>query len=182
VFPLPFSIGAIGIIVICLFSKFIFQSTYFSGSIYALIGIIEPIVHVYFIYLLWTSINSPTLMVLLSIGSLACLYFVNTISSIIVNIIFFKDLRFKEWYNTSKGKISYIIFTILSIIFSFKALHIIFSKLFSISIFKAKLQHPSRLFCLNLMTLLALSHSVWAIVMAAFNLYYTNNIATMLFF
>ena len=93
-----------------------------------------------------------------------------------------KDIKFKNWHNTKTGSTSYLIFSILSVLCSFKVINIIFCKLFDAKIFKAKLQHPSRLFYLHLMSFFALPHSIWAIVMAAYNLYYTTNIASMLFF
>lgn len=104
------------------------------------------------------------------------------ISMIAVNVVFCKDLRFKEWFSTASGKISYILFSTLSLVLSFKVMNIIFCKLFNLHIFKCKLQHHTRLFCLQLMTFLALVHSLSAMVISAYNLYYMRNIATMLFF
>ena len=180
--PLPFSIAAVLVIIVCLFSKFSYPPTHFTSSIYAIIGLAEPVLNAYWIYLLWTQIKTSDLIVLLSIGALSCLYLVNLISLILANYVFCRDLRFKNWLSTGLGKCSYIFITFFSIFFSFKVTHIMFCKLFNLSVFKAKLQHPSRLFCLQLMTFLALSHSVWAIVMAAYNLYYSTIIASMLFF
>lgn len=171
---MPFSIAAALIIIICLFSKFSHPPTHFIGSVYALIGLIEPGVHVYFIYLLWTSIKTLDLIVLLSIVSLGCLYAVNFVSIILNNLVFCKDIRFKKWYNTSSGRLSYLVFSVFSVFISFKVINLIFSNLFNTGLFKAKLQHPSRLFYLHLMSFLALSHSVWAIAMASYNLYYTT--------
>lgn len=180
--PIPFTIAAALIIIICVFSKFSHHNTFFTGAAYALIGLLEPAVHAYFIYLLWSSVGYMNIIVMLSIIALGYLYLINLVSIILMNIIFCKDIKFKSWYKASRSSLSYIVFSTLSIFFSFKVINIIFSNLFNVNIFKAKLQHPSRLFYLHLMSFLSLVHSFWAIAMAAYNLYYTTNIATMLFF
>ena len=113
---------------------------------------------------------------------LGCLYFINLVSIIVTNVIFCGDLRFKKWYKSPGGGCSYLVFSLLSVVLSFKVTNVIFCNLFDAKIFKSKLQHPSRLFWLHIMSFLALTHSFWAIAIAAYNLYYTTNIATMLFY
>ena len=179
---MPFSIATALIIIVCLFSKFSYEPTFFTGALYGLVGLIEPALHAYYIYLLWAASHEFNLMVILTMGALGCLYFVNLVSLIVVNISFCKDAQFKAWYNTPAGKCSFLTFCMLTVVFSFKSMNLIFSRLFNLPIFSAKMQHKSKLFCLHLMSFLGVAHSVWAIVMACFVLLSITNIATMLFF
>jgi hypothetical protein len=59
----------------------------------------------------------------------------------------------------------------LSSVFTFKLMNIIFCKLFNFMIFKAKLEHLSKLFCLHFLPGLAIIHSFSALAAAGYTLY-----------
>lgn len=77
-----------------------------------------------------------------------------------------KDFNFKQW-NQGPNACTFIGITIASVLLSHKFRNILFSKLFSFSIFSAQLEDVSKFKVFNIFSFLSLLHSGGAIFAAA---------------
>lgn len=172
-FPYPMTIGSSIVILVCFISKFNYAETFIWGSIFSIVSIFELLAHSYFIYLLYVlRLNTfQDNLMYIAFGSLTWLVIVNIMCFIAFLVVFLRDEKFKIWLKSTGNRVTYGIVVALSTLFTFKLTNIIFSKLFNFMIFKAKLEHPSKLFCLHFMPFISIFHSFAALIAAGYLLY-----------
>lgn len=105
----------------------------------------------------------------LGVGALGYLYLLNFLSTIIQNFIFCKDKHYNGW-NKGPNFVCSIITNITATIISHKFRNILFSKLFTFSVFTAQLEDISKFKAINVFSFLSLLHSGASIAAAGFSL------------
>lgn len=116
------------------------------------------------------------------IGVLAILYIINIISFFVYVCILKKDKKFNEWYNRKCNArtltaLGYIVCGLIT----FKFMNIIFCRLFSFYVFRAKLENTNRFFGFNFVIFCSAPHTLGSIGVAAYTAYQYSGTVSQLY-
>jgi hypothetical protein len=139
-FPVPFTIAATFLAVACLMSKFQYDRTYVSGSLYALYGLLEWGATIFLLLYYFVQKGKINFLAYLLIcGGLALNYLLNFLFLCIQNCSLKKDRRLKGWLEGSCNSCWYYFVSFIGLIATNKFKNILFCKLFNLRILSAKL-------------------------------------------
>ncbi len=137
-----------------------------------MVSIPEVLVNAYFLYLYFdfSNNNMRNLVLILIMSTLLLLYLINIISFLSINCIYLNDEEFSRWMMPISTKITYFVVLLMSLCLNHKIFNILFCKIFNFNVFKAKLTHVSKLFCLHFMWFISLVHTIAGITLAIYHL------------
>lgn len=172
IFPIPFTLAGLVIIIIALVSKFHSPSTFASGAIYGFVGVFEW-GSLLALIILYSQMKDPVIGALLF--SLVLLYIGNFVALWLMLTVYKKDDRLESWVrHRCSSKTSYIITLIIATAMSHKYLHVMFSRLFNLFAFKAPLSSVRQFYYLHLLSLLMLLQSFVSIGAASYIVYQSS--------
>lgn len=166
-FPVPFSIASVVVIIACLMSKLQFGHTFISGAIYSLLSICEVGSLGYFLYLYFVqSYFTVPLPFIVGVAAITYMYLLNLLALIVQNCSLCFDRDFTIWMSSRPHKSVAVLVNIIALLICHKFRNILFSKLFNLDIFTAKLDSTSKFKVMNVFSFLSLLHSGAAILAA----------------
>jgi hypothetical protein len=172
-FPYPMTIGLGIVVLVCSLSKLANSNTFLAGSVFGLASIIEMLAHGYFIYLLYfLKLNTfYDGLMYVAMASMLGMSVLNVCCTVTMCVVMGRDKKFRTWFEGTGNKITYVMVSIFGLVVNLKMYNLVFSKLFNFSVFKAKLDHVSKFFCLHFFSFLSLLHSFSAIAASGYTLY-----------
>lgn len=178
IFPIPFTIATLVVVIMCMISKFQNGNTFASGAIYALLGLFEwgSLLALLMLYAMQMGINLITGIIL---GAFGVLYIINFVCFGLMLSVYRKDEKFLAWsQKTCSSRTSYAVALIICFLVTHKYVHLLFSRLFNLFPFKAQLSTVRQFFYLHLMGLLSLISSCLAIGIASYIVYWSSTTST----
>jgi hypothetical protein len=180
-FPMPFSIAGLVVIMFCLVSKFQNSNTFASGAIYSLLGLLEWGALGVFGFLYFESLQWKfDLFMWIIIGAMGVIYLLNFITFILLLSVYRADSKFQIWLAracSSRGSFAAAI--LISLFMCHKYCNILFTRLFGFNSFKAQLESVRKFYSLHVISLLSMFHSLPAIGVASY-ISYNNTSSTTL--
>eukprot|EP00919_Chromeraceae_sp_WS-2016_P000435 GHVR01001093.1.p1 GENE.GHVR01001093.1~~GHVR01001093.1.p1 ORF type:complete len:151 (+),score=4.51 GHVR01001093.1:2740-3192(+) len=99
----------------------------------------------------------------IGLASLGFLYLLNIFAIIVQSSMLCSDRNFSSWINTTSNKVFYIFASLISLIINHKFRNIIFSRLFTFSVFSSQMDSVHKFKIFNIFSFLSLLHSGGAI-------------------
>ncbi|KAL4449891.1 hypothetical protein ABPG74_015010 [Tetrahymena malaccensis] len=140
VVPFPMLLASIAFCISIYFSKYEYHATFVPGCVVGFCSVFEWISWIALIATASDYSGMQSAAAILALLGFLFLYIINVIQFIMMKKYVETDTQFMEWIlNNHKNKVCYTIIKYVSLIISFKATRIIFSKYFNQGFFKAKL-------------------------------------------
>ncbi|KAL4499137.1 hypothetical protein ABPG72_017039 [Tetrahymena utriculariae] len=140
VVPFPMLLASVAFCISIYFSKYEYHATFVPGCVVGFCSLFEWISWIALIATASDYSGMQSAAAILALLGFLFLYIINVIQFIMMKKYVETDTVFMEWiFNNHKNKVCFTIIKYASLIISFKATRIIFSKYFNQGFFKAKL-------------------------------------------
>ena len=178
IFPMPFSIAGVIVLIVTGISKMQNPNTFFSGAAFSFLSLLEWGAFGVFALLYWLHMHTIDYILIAIFALAGVLYLMNFISSIVYPCVLAKDSKFVAWERSRCGcKMITAICGITTPLITFKFMNVVFCQLFNFAPFKAKLENVGKFSGFNFMFWLSTPFSVGSIGLAAYVAYtYPNSV------